>query len=225
MTNISTITTALTQWLKNHPVELRLSYLVPLLGEGGSCSLFGELSDEPFQLDKVLTAEEQKHLWFCQSIVDWVQSNTQIDWFGIYLKRGHGDNAVLTKLAYYGEPSRAEFPLTQEFASISNNSFVGLNGQRRTINDVASYVAEGGEYYTCDPKVKSELCWPILSPNKFTNRDKETSCRSPIVGIIDAESFKANSFDDDTLIIFEVICNVLNELINNPDSIKQPNTN
>ncbi|MDC2890843.1 hypothetical protein [Psychrosphaera algicola] len=70
-------------------------------------------------------------------------------------------------MAYFGEPSRAEFPLTPEFATISNNSFVGLYGEKRTINDVQKYVADGGEYYTCDPKVKSELCWPILSPNSL----------------------------------------------------------
>ena len=35
--------------------------------------------------------------------------------------------------AYVGAPSRAEFPLTEEFARTSNNSTVGLSGKARAL--------------------------------------------------------------------------------------------
>ena len=47
---------------------------------------------------------------------------------------------VLVKLAYVGRPSRAEFPLTKEFAEKSTNSTVGLTG-RATV--IASLIATG----------------------------------------------------------------------------------
>ncbi len=87
------------------------------------------------------------------------------------MSRGH----ALVKLAYRGTPSRAEFPLTEEFASHSNNSRVGLSGHARIIQDVAAYVALGGEYYTCDPTVQAEACVPVLD------------CYN-VVGIIDLET-------------------------------------
>lgn len=203
-------------WLQNHKPTAILSYPVPLLGEGGSCSIFGELDDTPFDLTAVLTPSQIALTTTVQSIVDWVKLKTNVDWFGVYLKRSNNDGSeVLTKLAYYGEPSRAEFPLTNEFAQISNNSFVGLNGEKRTINNVKAYVANGGEYYTCDPKVQSELCWPILSPNNLINGDKETGCNNAIVGIIDAESFNTDAFNDDNIVIFEAVCQELGKLFTN----------
>ena len=69
---------------------------------------------------------------------------------------------MLVKLSYFGAPSRAEFPLTDEFAAISNNSTVGLSGKARIINDVPAYLTKGGEYYTCDPKVLAEACIPLF---------------------------------------------------------------
>lgn len=208
----------LESWICNHSSNLRTHYRVPLLGEGGTCSLFGELDPTPFDLTQHLTSSQLKLLAPVQAIVDWVHSKTAVEWFGIYLKRTINDQeSVLTKLAYFGAESRAEFPVDESFAAISNNSYVGLYGQKRTINNVAQYVAEGGEYYTCDPKVKSELCWPILSPNNLTNGNKVTGGENHIVGIIDAESFTIDSFKDDELEIYEAVCHVLAKLFTEPE--------
>ena len=190
--NISDIQKQIQQWISSHNPSVQLQYQVPLLGEGGTCSLFGELDDVPFKLQDVLSEQHLELLNQVQSVVDWVQTHLNVDWFGVYLKRVSNDqSAVLTKLAYYGAPSRAEFPLTPEFAELSNNTSVGLSGEKRLINSVAEYRQQGGEYYTCDPKVNSELCWPIISPNISSAKQQG----SEILGIIDAECFNENKFD------------------------------
>ncbi|MBU2225276.1 MAG: hypothetical protein KKB00_14700, partial [Gammaproteobacteria bacterium] len=94
---------------------------------------------------------------------------------------------VLVKLSYFGAPSRAEFPLTTEFAAISNNSTVGLSGKARIINDVPAYLQQGGEYYTCDPKVLAEACIPLYDE------------AGQVVGIIDSEAFQTQLFEGDEL--------------------------
>ena len=190
--------------------ELRLEYQVPLLGEGGTCSLFGELDETPFNLGAELTQAQLDYLPKIQSIVNWVQENTEVDWFGIYLARNDKEgNRVLTKLAYLGAPSRAEFPLTEEFAQLSNNTSVGLSGEKRLINSVSEYRENGGEYYTCDPKVNSELCWPI-----FSDKNAESLQQEPeILGIIDAESFKEHQFDLEVQQQFEAVCAVLSKIM------------
>jgi len=88
---------------------------------------------------------------------------------------------ALVKEAYIGEVSRAIFPLTDEFAKTSNNSFVGIHKTARVIKDVEGY---DGPYYECSSKVKSELCVPILTSagavvgtvlgGSGTSDDKET---------------------------------------------------
>ncbi len=87
------------------------------------------------------------------------------------------------KLSYFGAPSRAEFPLTAEFAAISNNVTVGLSGKARIINDVPAYLATGGEYYTCDPKVLAEACIPLFDGS------------GQVTGIIDSEAFAKDFFN------------------------------
>jgi putative methionine-R-sulfoxide reductase with GAF domain len=117
------------------------------------------------------------------AIVQFYQANSASHWFGVYQRRNNpAGETVLVKLAYFGAESRAEFPLTAEFAAISNNSTVGLSGQGRIINDVAAYLAQGGEYYTCDPKVQAEACLPLLDAN------------DAVLGIIDSEAFTQNLF-------------------------------
>ncbi len=172
-------------------------YLVPELGEGGTCSLFGELSDTPFDLTHVLpnSAENQTALDTLQTIAEFVKSRTGVDWYGIYQTR-ELDEKALCKLAYFGAPSRPTFPVNPTFAQTSNNVQVVLSEQGRVINDVASYVAEGGEYYTCDPKVQAEVCLPLLGA-------------SGCVGIIDAESFQAGFFSEQHLATLIATCLVI----------------
>ena len=201
----------LSDWCSQKEANVRLKFQVPLLGEGGTCSLFGELDPVEFDLSSTLSKEELALLPLLQNITDYIAQKSNVDWFGIYLKRTDGTGEkVLTKMSYFGKPSRAEFPLTEEFSTLSNNSYVGLTGEKRTINNVEKYRKSGGEYYTCDPKVKSELCWPIISNKNTTG----SSLESEILGIIDAECFENDRFDEETQAIFEAACQFLSENLN-----------
>ena len=214
----------LCNWLNSHKPEQTWHYPVPKLGEGGTCSLFGELDEKPFDLSQVLTQREQALVTKFQSIVDWVKVKTGVDWFGIYLKRETADGQrVLTKCSYFGAPSRAEFPVTEEFAQISNNSKVALTGEERVIHDVDAFRSQGGEYYTCDPKVKSELCWPILTADADDKNTYAPYTQGKILGIIDAECFKTHCFDEQTQAIFRAVCQLLSKLLTTPPQLNDPN--
>lgn len=166
-------------------------YQVPELGEGGACSLFGQLADQPYDLTAILggkTPANQHLLQQMQCVTAFYQSQSQSDWFGIYQRRLNPQGeTVLVKLSYFGAASRAEFPLTAQFAAISNNSTVGLSGKARIINDVPAYLQQGGEYYTCDPKVLAEACIPLFDE------------AGQVVGIIDSEAFQKQLFEADEL--------------------------
>jgi len=102
---------------------------------------------------------------------------------------------VLVKEAYVGEPSRAEFPLTESFAERSNNSSVGLSGEAVLVEDVAEH---DGPYYECDDSVRSGSAvpsWPailssassdarptnpISSPSSACSPSRAPAQRSPI---------------------------------------------
>lgn len=180
------------------------SYQVPELGEGGACSLFGQLADEPYDLTAILGQSEATTAALSQltAVVQNYQQSNDSDWFGIYQKRQNPEGeTVLVKLAYFGAASRAEFPLTAEFAQISNNSTVGLTGKAKVINDVTAYLTAGGEYYTCDPKVLSEACLPLFNS------------KGELAGIIDAEAFKRQAYHTEALVRLVAICLVLPELL------------
>ena len=171
-------------------------YQIPELGEGGACSLFGYLQDEPFKLSDYVSQNPQStaQLSKLQQIVDYAIENTQLDWFGIYKNTATNEGQQLLKLAYFGAPSRPLFPLTAEFASASNNVQVALSGKGRVINNVEQYLAAGGEYYTCDPKVKAEACLPLFNAQK--------QC----LGIVDGEAFNTDFFDNATLALLIACC-------------------
>ncbi len=180
------------------------SYQVPELGEGGACSLFGQLADEPYDLAATIGQSEVTAAALAQltAVVQNYQQTNDSDWFGIYQKRQNPQGeTVLVKLAYFGAASRAEFPLTVEFAAISNNSTVGLTGKAKVINDVTAYLTAGGEYYTCDPKVLSEACLPLFNG------------KGELAGIIDAEAFKRQAYHTEALIRLVAICLVLPGLL------------
>ena len=202
----------LSTWCTEKQPEVRYQFQVPLLGEGGTCSLFGELDPVEFDLTSTLTEQELALLPLLQNITDWVAHNCEVDWFGIYLSRTQTNGEkVLTKMSYFGNPSRAEFPLNEEFSTLSNHAYVGLHGDTRTINNVEQYRQDGGEYYTCDPKVKSELCWPIISNKNNTSIHPQPK----ILGIIDAECFENDRFDEKTQALFEAVCLFLSENLTN----------
>ncbi len=180
------------------------SYQVPELGEGGACSLFGQLAEEPYDLVATLGQNQATATALSQltAVVQNYQQSHDSDWFGIYQKRQNPQGeTVLVKLAYFGAASRAEFPLTPEFAQISNNSTVGLTGKAKVINDVTAYLTAGGEYYTCDPKVLSEACLPLFNS------------KGQLEGIIDAEAFKRQAYHTEALVRLVAICLVLPDLL------------
>lgn len=181
--------------------EAQWHYAVPELGEGGACSLFGVLADAPYDLTAILggqTAANQLALGKLSQITDFYQQQAKVAWFGIYQARDNvAGEPVLVKLSYFGAPSRAEFPLTVEFAKISNNSTVGLSGKARVINDVAAYLQQGGEYYTCDPKVLAEACLPLFDQS------------GRIVGIVDAEDFTKDVFTAEAMALLVAVCLII----------------
>ncbi|WP_105200699.1 MULTISPECIES: GAF domain-containing protein [unclassified Pseudoalteromonas] len=172
----------LQEYLANTSAQVQWQYLIPELGEGGACSLFGHLQEEPFSLREHLDIDAEAQLAKLQGIVDFVVQQSGVDWFGIYQSRDIHGQSQLLKLAYHGAPSRPLFPITPEFAATSNNVQVVSSGKARIINNVEDYVASGGEYYTCDPKVKAESCLPLYSQ------------KGKVVGIIDAEAFSTDFF-------------------------------
>ena len=180
------------------PAVVQWQYKVPELGEGGACSLFGQLADEAYDLTAILggqSAHNQQALQALGNIAAFYREQSGLDWFGIYQARPNtAGQPVLVKLAYYGAASRAEFPLNSDFAKISNNSTVGLTGKAKIINDVSAYLGSGGEYYTCDPKVQAEACLPLFDQS------------GKIAGIVDAEDFTKNVFTAEALALLVAVC-------------------
>ncbi|CCQ12383.1 FIG00951979: hypothetical protein [Pseudoalteromonas luteoviolacea B = ATCC 29581] len=171
------------------------SYRIPELGAGGACSLFGALQEAPFELTTVVVQNEASvnALNRLQTIVEFIKKSTGVDWFGIYQARMTEEGKQLAKLAYHGAESRPLFPLSSDFAKISNNVQVGLSGKARIIQDVEVYLTQGGEYYTCDPKVKAEVCLPLFDE------------KGSVIGIIDAESFTHEFFSPALLAYFVAV--------------------
>ena len=190
---------ALLQVIESGRCQIKWQYMIPELGEGGTCSLFGQLQKEPFDLKLYLSSSKttEHSLGIVSAVVDFVEQQQLVDWFGIYQLRKVDAQQQLLKLAYFGKPSRPLFPVNLEYAQISNNAHVALHGHPRVINDVSQYVLDGGEYYTCDPKVQSELCFPFFAKD------------GSVLGIIDAESFNTEAFDKDAMSLFTAICEVL----------------
>lgn len=179
-------------------------YPVPALSEDGSCSLFDALAPEPYALDAALggrSPANTRKLWLLNELIATVHGQVGADWLGVYQRCERPDGPALVKLAYRGLPSRAEFPLTAAFAAKSNNSQVGLSGKGLVIHDVAQHAAAGGSYYVCDPKVKSEVCLPIID-------DEGT-----LLGIIDAEADAAGFFTDTRLVVLTALSLALAELL------------
>jgi L-methionine (R)-S-oxide reductase len=169
------------------------TYQVPLLGENGACSIIDEMSPMPYDLTSILGARTEANTRKLKLLNQLVEHATQMsgaDWFGVYQSRRTAmGQRVLVKLAYRGRPSRAEFPLTKEFAEGSTNSTVGLEGSARVIDDVAAYTAEGGGFYVCDDAVQSEACVPLFDE------------AGAIIGIIDAEASPTNFFNAERMAV------------------------
>ncbi|WP_428717265.1 hypothetical protein [Undibacterium curvum] len=86
--------------------EVQWQYQVPELGEGGACSLFGQLAAQPFDLASALggvNAQNTQMLQQVTALVAFYQARSASHWFGVYRKQQRaGADAVLMKLAYFG---------------------------------------------------------------------------------------------------------------------------
>jgi putative methionine-R-sulfoxide reductase with GAF domain len=197
-------------------VEKMYVYRVPKMTISGTCSKSHALADRPFNLavdgycvegggreqavwnpSSLVSHPLTSRLYRLNTLVSRLYDITQADWIGIY-RLVFADNVptpTLMKEAYRGEHSRALFPVTAEFALMSTNSWVALNGNVRIINDLA--VKEAGvSYYECSSSVKSELCVPIFSA------EDSHGLRS-VIGIMDLESWRPAHFTD--TIVLEVV--------------------
>jgi len=168
-------------------------YQVPMLTEDGTCSIVDQLAPVPYDLTAILggrTETTTRRLSLLERLVERVQETTGAEWVGVYQRRAHpAGGEVLVKLAYVGRPSRAEFPLTREFAERSTNSTVGLTGRATVIEDVSKHVEAGGGFYICDDGVQSEACVPILGEAQR------------VAGIVDAEAKPKGFFGADRLAV------------------------
>jgi L-methionine (R)-S-oxide reductase len=173
------------------------SYTVPMMTPDGTCSVVDQLAPVPYDLGAILGGRSEqttRRLALLERLVERAQETTGADWIGIYQRRKNPAGAlVLVKLAYVGRPSRAEFPLTQEFAERSTNSTVGLTGRATVIDDVGKHVEAGGGFYVCDDGVQSEACVPILDANR------------QVVGIVDAEASPKGFFVAERLTVIAAL--------------------
>jgi putative methionine-R-sulfoxide reductase with GAF domain len=173
------------------------TYPVPMLTEDGSCSIVDEMAPVPYDLTAILGGRSEqttRRLALLERLIERTQETTGADWIGIYQKRTNAAGIpVLVKVSYVGRPSRAEFPLTHEFAEKSTNSTVGLTGRATVIEDVSRYVEAGGGFYVCDDGVQSEACVPILDDDR------------QVVGIVDAEARPKGFFGAERLAVIAAL--------------------
>ncbi len=169
------------------------TYTVPMMTEDGACSIVDRLAPVPYDLGAILGGRSEqttRRLALLERLVERAQETTGADWIGIYQRRVNPAGlAVLVKVAYVGRPSRAEFPLTTEFAQRSTNSTVGLTGRATVIDDVGKHVESGGGFYVCDDGVQSEACVPILD------------AANQVAGIVDAEARPRGFFGADRIAV------------------------
>jgi putative methionine-R-sulfoxide reductase with GAF domain len=221
-------------------------YKVPVSSPEGTCSSSGIMAKIPFNLavnvyhlfdsypafyqafDGVdVPSSLQDHqltrrIVVLNNIVRKIHEVTSAEWIGIYRMVLADGVPTLVKEAYYGEPSRALFPVTSQFATNSTNSFVGLHGRIRHIPSIRSKSNAVG-YYECSTKVQSELCVPILrcrdlsptitsdcvpTPSSANDLNNNISLYD-VVGIIDLESWKENHFTEQMISdVLQIACDI-----------------
>jgi putative methionine-R-sulfoxide reductase with GAF domain len=183
--------------------SMQLAYQVPRMTPDGTCSMPDDLDPVPYDLAATLRANgfsnERIHDFVAKAdaLVELLHRVTGADWTGIYYRLKVSGGEALVKIAYRGRPSRAEFPLTAEFAAHSNNSTVGLSGKAVLVESVAVHVADGNPYYECDGAVQSELCAPFFSEE------------GEVAGIIDLESFAEKHFTHEINTKVALLCSQL----------------
>ena len=188
---------ALAEKVNVSDAESLYTYPVPMLSEDGTCSMVNEMAPAPYDLTAILGGRNERttrRLALLERLVERAQETTGADWIGIYQRRPDAKGAlVLAKVSYVGLPSRAEFPLTREFAERSTNATVGLTGHATVIDDVGKHVEAGGGFYVCDTGVQSEACVPILDDAR------------QVVGIVDAEAKPLAFFTGERLAVIAAL--------------------
>jgi putative methionine-R-sulfoxide reductase with GAF domain len=168
-------------------------YRVPMLTDDGACSVVDRMAPVPYDLAPILGGRSEqttRRLALLERLVERARETTGADWVGVYQRRTNPAGVpVLVKVAYVGRPSRAEFPLTPQFAERSTNSTVGLTGRATVIDDVGKHVEAGGGFYVCDEGVQSEACVPILDEQR------------QVIGIVDAEANPKGFFGAERLAV------------------------
>jgi L-methionine (R)-S-oxide reductase len=169
------------------------SYPVPMLTEDGACSIVDQLAPVPYDLGAILGGRNEqttRRLALLGRLVERARVTTGADWVGVYQRRtGSAGVPMLVKVSYVGRPSRAEFPLTRDFAERSTNATVGLTGRSTVIDDVSKHVEAGGGFYVCDEGVQSEACVPILGAS------------GDVAGIVDVEAKPRGFFGAERLAV------------------------
>jgi L-methionine (R)-S-oxide reductase len=173
-----------------HALSRLYSYPVPKLSADGTCTVGDELEPKPYDLADALGGRGMRStlsLMVLSGFLERVLENVSVDWLGVYQARPRGTGRSLVKLASRGAPSRAEFPLTDDFKARSTNVTVAMSGRAMVIADVQAHTRAGGAYYECSPTVRTEACLPILGSD------------GSVVGIVDAEHSTVGAFDDEKL--------------------------
>ena len=188
---------ALTEKVAIDDLDSIYTYPVPMMTEDGACSIVDQLAPMRYDLTAILGGRSEqttRRLALLERLAERAQETTGADWVGIYRRRENAFGIpVLVKVAYVGRPSRAEFPLTAEFAERSTNSTVGLTARSTVIDDVGKHVEAGGGFYVCDDGVQSEACVPIIGD------DRE------VAGIVDAEAKPKAFFGADRLAVIAAL--------------------
>jgi putative methionine-R-sulfoxide reductase with GAF domain len=196
---------AMTEKVAVADAESLYRYTVPVLTEDGTCSVVDELAPTPYDLTPILGGRSEqttRRLALMERLVERAQETTGADWIGIYQRRADpAGGPMLVKLSYVGRPSRAEFPLTPEFAERSTNSTVGLTGRATVIDDVGKHVEAGGGFYVCDDGIQSEACVPILDEAR------------EVAGIVDAEAKPRGFFGAERLAVIAALALVAPKLL------------
>ncbi len=98
----------------------------------------------------------------------------------------------LVKEAYVGAPSRALFPLTEEFARSSNNSTAALRAVGTVYWDTDAR-PDDAPYYECDGRVRFEVCFPILRAGE-------------VIGLLDLEAWRPHHLTRDGVAFIALAC-------------------
>eukprot|EP00042_Codosiga_hollandica_P057381 m.849336 g.849336 ORF g.849336 m.849336 type:complete len:239 (-) comp59573_c0_seq2:250-966(-) len=179
------------------------TYIVPAPSHDGTCGRKKVYAAEPFDLrvhlglstesfEGLTDHPQAARLHRLRALMQQLARLTGAEWIGVYRRvQNPAGQDVLLKEAYFGAYSRAEFPLTEEFARGSNNSKVGLTGRAVLISDVGTHE---GAYYECDASVQSELCLPIFNAS------------GRVTGIIDAEAFRPGHFTSQVAGMLAEVC-------------------